>query len=1345
MKKSGVRFAFVAALVLFAYFFLANLPASVQEQENVSQKTAPKPKTAPNQKAAPLQGSVREFKIGEFTVIVEVKPATAPGSVTTPGSKSQTGQAGSTTGTGYSGQGHIIIKGHNIRVSFSNIVVSQAKLGQIPIATSGTVQGQPGAAVEYSLDGFKIKLEPQSIKLMPNSATAAAGVSLVQAPFMAPGAANTLTLASETCALFPEGAVAGKNFRGSSAFLLRDSIYRLRIEPGVDQSVQLHKPVASPGQPRPTAEGVIAHGIASTTDNIDVFNYNGTIDSSGKSARLDLSLVTTHSQSMPESGYQTVPEPGYVLLLKSGRVNYDYGHDGTLNCAGEFNAQLTLPETVMGQDSRRIVLDNIVLKTDETGALFNALTISARFRVGFNDSRRPDQAVFLIEPSPDSVFVYFAKWQAPQNSTYTLPMTDQKKGPDCKALVDFLEHGATSATQSHAGVPKGKAQQRAPVPVPKSQVQQKAPIASPNVTAAPRFVQSTALRQNDKAKEKNVYGRPGLTIIQGTLHMKSPQASSPGTGALLAGEFNLKTRVWGLVTATPWGMTGTMTSSGCSFIPDSPDHSLDECSAPSGTGQPSWEEILQFQESDPKGQPPQKKERFRLSDLRVLEMRLTLLNICLNAVPEKGVTMSSIVHFPFPSYIDIDFVDQSLDDKGFFHTALGPVAPVATPPSAPPDPAPGQDEPALDPSVNSGTLHGPSLTPEESAAPRAGSQVRIGPMVKAKVPMEIPQTRILWVWRLPITLTGRGVTITFPQGRGPAAVQVVMNSATDESGNITSSEIWLKPLLSKRSTVKEGVRIEATLAPAGEFKLTRWDPNPVLCRTYPSPGTIPDNELKMGFACHLEGITLADAGPAFNTESRDHDFGWTGKVTLPLFKDQSVVFGVKKLEPFMPQKIDLQKTDCHYQTCPDPTKDLNIVIRGLGFSPLNYHFIGTDIRYRYPNSADNAEHAAASVEFSSFLTAFVLKDASGKKPWFDLTAVLAPGQSLTVHGLKDYVDGKGSIDVTCYDANALTLEGNLGLVIGCCRDNYFMGTYQVKQGDRIILSASNVRYYEGTTPITLYLGGTAMELTPEGDPGASGNKELLDIPGAELKMENGALYGKFDTASLPAFLPNVRGACAFTLDTRNAYFSVMIAGSFPITPFPINVEGETFFFHAPRIQLDPILVEAAGWALYADVDSMKKAIRMSDRDLSNSTVLSGALLSGNAAVVADFGPIEARIQRGAGLFFYQYKNEGGPTGYNYGVFQNNRARADVEFLSAEVVIDLTLAAQSTQGSFDSVKSYFQRSDLAFTGTISASACATCELAYARLDMKLDATYSVRGGVSWSGISPTASVGLGGCR
>lgn len=75
MKKPPVRLTVVVALVLFVCFLLAQPFARAQEQEDLSKKVQPQQKVVPNQPVAPKPGSVPQFKIGEFTVIVEVRPA----------------------------------------------------------------------------------------------------------------------------------------------------------------------------------------------------------------------------------------------------------------------------------------------------------------------------------------------------------------------------------------------------------------------------------------------------------------------------------------------------------------------------------------------------------------------------------------------------------------------------------------------------------------------------------------------------------------------------------------------------------------------------------------------------------------------------------------------------------------------------------------------------------------------------------------------------------------------------------------------------------------------------------------------------------------------------------------------------------------------------------------------------------------------------------------------------------------------------------------------------------------------------------------------------------------------
>lgn len=1349
MKKL-FRSAFFYLSVLPAAIFLIGFLPEAQPQVPPTQKALPAQKVSPIQKVEPKIPTVARFKLGEFTVVVGSGSATGRTARTTAPSRDNAISTTGSSGSGLSGQGRVTIISQNVPVTFSGIVLSQGASGEIPIATAGSAQGTAGTALEYALDGFRIRLERSSLRLTPETATASVVLSLGRAPFLAEGQDNILTLTSRTCGIAPDGTVHGGNFHGTSSFRLKDCPYGMRIMESTDQTVSLsERPAKATGLLNPAAKsterptgalakktqqpGVTLRGIASTVEGLDLFAFDATIDREGKAALFGLALLNAPHVSSPE--------PGYSLSLQAGSVRYDYSRTGALTCGGEFTAEITLPETVKNENSRRIVLPNVLLKTDQTGTLFNAITISDKIRAGFNDVNRPGGAIFLLEPAPESAFIYFPRWEAPQNSSYDLPMSDQKKGPDCQALEDFLrkaDSAPAAATITRQSVRPA---------ISGSRTVSGARI-SPERKVLPSRTQNALYAQNEKAEERNVFGRPGLTVLQGTLHMRSPQSSFPGDSRPPSGEWDLKTLFWGLVTATPWGMTGSLTSSACSFIPES--HPIEECTAPSGAGHPAWEDILRDQANDPTGQPQKKRERFRLADLQILEMKLRQLSLCMNVLPENGAKMATMVHFPFPSYIDVDFIDQSLDSQGLFHAAEGPIATIATLPS-PPTAAPEVPSPDAQASFSTGP-RGPMA---EAISIQAGGQVSaVGPLVLKSDMKEVPQTRILWAWRLPVTLVANGVKIAYPQGRGSAEVRVVMSPS--QSGEITSCEIWLKPLYSRNSAVKAGVRFEAALTGAGEFRLTRWDHEPLLSVVYPSnPQQTEDAELQKAFPCRLDGITLADAGPGYNTETRDRDFGWVGAITFPFFGEKPVAFGVKKIVPFMAPIDLMQNTGGQIVDClgggdnparmgpdPDPSLaiSLTLTVRDLTFSPTGSPFISRDVSFQENEYSGNA----VSITFSSYIYAQVQKER-GVNPPVDVTSDIAPGQQTKArHWMKDWIDKTGVIDIACYDQRAFGIQGRLGLPINCC-DDYWFGTYEVVVEDKVILSTSNTKLYRNRTPAALVFSGTRMGLTPEGDTEPGGNSFFLDIPGAVIKIENGNFYGDFDTASLPAFMPGYRGECAFYLNPRDGYFGVMISCSFPITPIPINAEGVTYIFHAPRNELDNVLERAADWALYTSRDHMASAMGMTITGITGRSILSGALTTGNAARNFTFGPLEVGVKGGGGLFFYRYKNEDNTTGYNYGIFQNNRGVADLSFLSAEVVIDFTIQPNTRAGSIDSVRDFFRDSDLTFHGAIFASVCASCKLAYAMVELDLSASYSLRNGFNWSAKKPIkASAGLGGC-
>jgi len=148
----------------------------------------------------------------------------------------------------------------------------------------------------------------------------------------------------------------------------------------------------------------------------------------------------------------------------------------------------------------------------------------------------------------------------------------------------------------------------------------------------------------------------------------------------------------GAVTLTPWGLTGDIRGSGYSFVPE--DQDILAGATPSVFPRAAWEQIQnagdthpvepqQCPLSPPTPSPvsPVSCERFQLADLRILDMQVEKMHVCMAGMDPPQATFRYVVHFPFPSFIDLAFEDSSLDDHGLFAQAKGPIATVSLPPT----------------------------------------------------------------------------------------------------------------------------------------------------------------------------------------------------------------------------------------------------------------------------------------------------------------------------------------------------------------------------------------------------------------------------------------------------------------------------------------------------------------------------------------------------------------------------------------------------------------------------------------------------------------------------------------
>ena len=1245
MRKVPVRLASFVASVSISLFFFVGLTFLTYPQGTATQKSLPKQEAVPKQAPETKADSVPQFKIGLFTVVVGTGRSPADPRSVNPETRTPIAPPAIKTAAGFSGQGRVTIRGQKVPVAFSDITLTQAAKGQPPVATSGTVKGTAGAPLEYDLDGFKIKLERSSLRITPDTSTAVVGLSLIQAPFMAPGRDNALTLSSESCGISPEGSIGAGNFRGPCSFVLRDSVYRLNIPADALQTVRLGTSAQSPmGRPTP-ARGCVLNGVSSS-DGTELFAFQGTISPGGKAADFTLVLLTPP--------VFRVPEPDYELNLRAGTISYRHGADGVIACKGEFDADIKFPPAVKRLDLQRLELRNLKLKTDGTGALFNTVTIPTQLRAGFGAGVEPADAIFLIEPFPDAVWVYFPKWQSPDpHSSYP----SEKQG--CAASLRFLDTPASGS------------------------------------------------RPPRNAPENNVLKRPGATILQGTLYFKSiqatfkpPQAAQPAQSP--AAEFNLKTHFWGGVTLTPWGITGTVTSSGSSFVPS--HLPVDECSRPSGASRPAWRQILEAGAR----RPPEPAERFRLAGLRVLEMRVENLGLCGNELPKNGASMRYTLHFPFPSFIDLEFADESLDARGLFASAEGPIAAKSW--AFPANP-----------------------TRDDLNAALAGE------LKKNTEETLIPDTYILWAWRLPVSFVDRGVTIRYARTGLSAGVSVAMKPFDPNVQEIMSSEIWLRPLFSRNSGVKSGVRFAARLDPEGGFAVTDWDMEPLTFgKLYASPGT----EKTVGFECRLgpvleRGITLVD--PATNAATRPADFSWEGSLVFPFFGARKVSFLVKDLEPDMPAPIA-------EMSARDQAQTLTATVRDLRYSKTSYPFRSTDATGVWSGTDFQDDFTY----FSSFTCAAIHLPPSERKdveiPLHSTTDGCGGTRSAR-HMLKDAVFSDRIIDLICYDPGARAARG----LPDTCGLPFWQGTYEVSTGqpsaEKVTFTATNAKWYPDVLPVSLKFNSSDAVLSS--DDVDNPHKTFINIPGAGLKQdERGALVGSFGATmtSLASSLP-YEGEFRFYLDPNCGYFYLLSGGSFT---YYARFSGEVFIVHAPyRLVKRPpdfigetrLLETLSSRALFLDIGEFEKKTGLS-QITDDNTVISGFFQAGNASKTFGFDGLSVDLALGAGTYVFQFRAPSGSTSYCFGTFQNGIALASFLLASAEANISLAQGPVIT-GSLASLEEFFGQAELEASGMFLLCACASIDLAHLELNARGDATFSTKSGLHFSGrLRP--QWGLGGC-
>jgi hypothetical protein len=860
----------------------------------------------------------------------------------------------------------------------------------------------------------------------------------------------------------------------------------------------------------------------------------------------------------------------------------------------------------------------------------------------------------------------------------------------------------------------------------------------PTSTSCAEILQTLGAGQEGTgAVPANAGRRPGLTLMQGTLFLAAPQANVPPTAA--RGRYTLKIPFWGALTSTVWGIVGEVGSSSQSFIPAGGN--LKDAGVPVAVPRPTWQEIVDAGNS----RPADPAERFRLAGLRILNMQVGHLRLCLNQLASSSVRYD--VHFPYPTFVDLSFEDVSLDADGFFHAALGPIAPRAFPANL-----------QLAQEVAS---HLPSPTLPRGAIPIAN----LLPSKPVVVSYPVPEGQFFWAWHLPVTFADRGVAVSY-QGVSAPDVRVRLDtSRTDARGAIESSELRVRPLFSKNSALGFGLRFAGLIHADGELTVDAWDQTPAFELIYAQPGT----ELVSGFDTREVVLTLAPPGtlPSGNEVPNAE---WKGQLQFPFFGWTDVQFAVKDLEPkhLAPTVLagsgagtccadvaGAGATEYEFRggaACPDARLDVGVT--ELHFAHQGLRFWSDHVTAR----ENGVDISPESMEMTAFTRGAVrkrsdaLREAYIDPPPIELNYQSIPdacGRPLGKKArqfLADAVSSSNMNDLVCYDSTAVRARN----IPGACCQEFLVGTYKYmtkEEGgaERTLVSAPNTRLYRSVTPPRLELHG---DMTMKSDEGNESHPHVIGIPGAQLAYDGRFIRGEFGAtmATIARALP-YEGELKFLLNKECGDFYVVTAGSFT---YGLRFSGTMFLVHAPygKVKQPPTIPnvtdpmkDMAYRAFFPDTTLYERFVGLDG--VAPTTLVTGLLTGGNVSAGYSFGPVGVNVAAGSSLYFYQLTPSGGQIVYKAGTFVNAYASAS---LVAEVKTTTQLATSATAApaTLTDFEALFDHGDFEAKGALTLSGCASALVAHCEVGLVGEARISAKGRLSVDGSGACAHCDTGGC-
>lgn len=952
----------------------------------------------------------------------------------------------------------------------------------------------------------------------------------------------------------------------------------------------------------------------SGTETNNLFSVKGFIDEDPSDASFRFELIRSVERQRIE--YNTVENQYYYLKLNNGSIDFLYDADTLRNCSGEYLAKVLLPErfNLLVDQSPNGQIDTFNLK------LYTDISNALFDSVDLYNYHTNDQYIFNLgpvsfKPGKYKAWLYFPQWIPENNSCYEFIKEEE---PTCTGMTDLLGQ----------------------------------------------------LNGSDKTRHDR---NPGLTITRGILYLRSPQIDYRYHGSLTPEEAKtVKTYFSGYLTFTPLGIYGSVSSDGNTFVPFS--FSMDSCENTKNYLPASWEEITSMGDR----LPEEINELFRIEKLRILHMKLIEMPICKDVIQTASTNFRYYVHFPYPSYLNIEFEDKSIDLNGRFHQAYGPI----------------------------------SNWIFEDLSYRVSDAPTEIPHIGKQEPVQVPNSYFIWAWRLPVTFEDRGIEIDYTRLRDEPynSITILMQNQNHNSiGELYANELSVYPLYSDNSAFRKGVRFKGYLSTEGIFQIDSWDTKPFFGKYY-----------SRKFKCDLSDITLADLTSRPTT--RTFDFKWDGKLQFPFFSGeltnswQPVYFQIKDLEPFMPSPINIDRTSWQAYLCenkqyrgtspfPNPAESMTLTINNLIYQNRLGGFTCSNVVREETNQPGRLEL------FSYSHALFIMNQPVRVNKWIKVTRSNDCKYIKVSERIIDAISSDNISDLVCWDTLAAQSRNSSQNDSACCGGEYYYGTYQIVAHDSqndstITLSASNAKYYPFEIENCISLENSSM-IFKSGD---NQTDNFIDIPGMQLVRKADGYYGAFgSTYTDVAFTLPYEGEFRFFLDPECGYFYTLGAGSF--TYAGITFRGQIFIFHAPRRVLDdnpfnfnttPLLEDMAIRSL-SNEDAFKTDTQL--RDIHSTSILTGTLSTAGAYYGMDLSGYNTFIE--AGLTNYLYHSTDGNT-FKTGMFLVVHASGIINLKLFDVEVGgeakLTLSMSTEFNDFNNLLGSLAATDLKLSGLYTIFGC-----------------------------------------